>query len=486
MWFNRFLHRSSLGFALILVLFLASRLYKLPSSFFYLNDMGRDSLVLLNWQQTSKPPLLGPQTSALPFNQSAVYFYLLYPLFLLSSGSPFSAVYTLVAFYVAFFCAGFYLVSKQSKTLQMIYLISCLLMVIHPQFIVQNRFVWNPSFVGPLILLAFFLLTKLEKKFSLVTAALYVFCLAFAMSLNYSTFPAVVAFLLLTVFLLKRKGLICWFLFGVMGVLLNLPTLLFEVRHHFLLTSMMLNREKFTQQGTDLSSKIGGFINYCFTTFPAIFQQGLTLFYLAVILIGAIFYLKQKNMTTDQQERKQLFFRALFVLILSVVITFLVPAAVYAHYVFAILVIGIICLASLPAVILMPTALVFISLWSYPILSGHYFTPAVRSVAEMNRCYQVVCQQEKEPLYVSLQSGILPFHNGPEHRYLLKQAGCQVKDIETDPTAANTMAVIVESSEFTYGKTNYNELTNFGPTKELTKYTCQDNLQVITLSRENN
>ena len=72
-------------------------------------------LVLWDWNKTGKIPLLGPQTSALPINQSSVYFYILYPGFLLSKAQPISANYTLSFLYVVAFVAGMVLLRKEKK-----------------------------------------------------------------------------------------------------------------------------------------------------------------------------------------------------------------------------------------------------------------------------------------------------------------------------------------------------------------------------------
>jgi len=126
------------------VLFVFLRLYKIKSSFLFFNDPGRDLLALYRWQETSKPPLLGPRTSVLPFNQSALYFYLLYPLFLLTNHSLFSTIYTVIIFYLIFLLAGIFFLKKRSRLLEILVIV-WFLIAIHPQFILQHRHVWNPS-----------------------------------------------------------------------------------------------------------------------------------------------------------------------------------------------------------------------------------------------------------------------------------------------------------------------------------------------------
>lgn len=66
----------------ILIVFIFLRVHRIEETLNFQNDIGRDYLVLLEWYQSGKPPLLGPQNSAVPFNQSAFYFYLFF-LFLL-------------------------------------------------------------------------------------------------------------------------------------------------------------------------------------------------------------------------------------------------------------------------------------------------------------------------------------------------------------------------------------------------------------------
>ena len=92
----------------------------------------------------------------------------------------------------------------------------------------------------------------------------------------------------------------------------------------------------------------------------------------------------------------------------------------------------------------------------------------------------------KDPVFVSVQSDMHPYHNGPEHRYLLKKTGCDVQKIETEPHAASKMIVIEDMGTFTPQKTNYYELTLFGD-YQLTKiWACQDNFKVNLLDQINN
>jgi hypothetical protein len=70
--------------------------------------MGRDLQVLFDMIQNHKPVLLGPQTSALPINQSPLYFYLLLPFYILTNQSFLSASITLSFVYITLFIFSLY------------------------------------------------------------------------------------------------------------------------------------------------------------------------------------------------------------------------------------------------------------------------------------------------------------------------------------------------------------------------------------------
>ena len=447
--------------------------------------MGRDSLVLLDWQKTDKPPLLGPQTSALPFNQSAFYFYLLYPFFIATHGSPYAALFTIDLYYLFFFTITFIFVlrTKEAKVVR-VFLLALGLIVLHPQFILQNRFVWNPSFVGPLIFLSFFVFYFLIHYFSWKKVVILGFTLALAVSLSYSVAPILIGFGVgCIVFLKKRSFAIGASLAGWL-VFFNIPTAIFEVRHHFLLTQMLLHQPKVKQLNIDFSSKVNDLLSHALTTYPPDWQKFLALIFILSIVIGSWIYLHRPNhLISSDKERKQLFFSSLLIFLVGLGTTFIFPIPILAHYIFGIVTLGCIVLASLPNKIRIPVVIIFAFFWTVPIFTQQYFKPAERTVTQMQQCYQKFCSQEKSPIYVSLQSGILPFHNGPEHRYLLRQAGCDVKDIETDVNAANKMAIVVESSQFTFGKTDYAELSAFAPHQESGIVSCQPNLSIVTVTR---
>lgn len=475
-----------LALAALVAAFIFLRLYKIDSSLLFFNDIGRDFLVLFNWQETGKPPLLGPQTSALPYNQSAVYFYLLYPLFILTEHSAFATILTGVAFYLAALGAGLVYL-KNHPNLQKSYSLAFFLLTIHPQVIAQNRFIWNPSFTVPLVLLSFYAFYLLQKQFDRKNLAIFAGCLSLAVSLSYSIAPLLIAFMLLAVILLWRKFQFfwVWLVTGLAGLLWNLPTVVFELRHHFLLTNLLIHGEKLEQTAISLQQKFIDTLHFAFYNLSL--KQSLTLLVLILTLAGLQLFCQKPLVVNRISNWRQLLAQpltqalALFLLTLS--ITLIVPVSMQAHYVFAILTLIFLIISLLSK---FSFALVFglLSLFYLnPTQLKSYFAPAYRSVAQTEACANLLCTSQSEPLFVSVQAGLHPYHNGMEFKYLFKNAGCQIKELDTQISEAQRMAVVVDHSEYQHGQTKYNELTQFGLSQEVSRLQCEENLEIVILER---
>ncbi len=463
---------------LLCCLFIFLRLYKLSSSLLYYNDMGRDSLVLMEWSRTGKPPLLGPQTSALPFNQSAIYFYTLYPIFLLSSMSAFSAIYTLVLFQVGFVVIGTYLLRNKPFYLRG-FLIAFLLFTLHPQSILQHRFIWNPSFLSAFLTTSIISFLLLHDKWSWKRLFLFVSSLAIANAFSYSAVPIILALFVVSPFLFRWKALWIYFGFGVASVVANAPTLFFELRHRFVLLGMLMNREKITQQAAGFSRQTYDLILH--TIAHQKFQVSLVVVVILffALALGYVWYRKH----TKLHEERRIFEVTVLLLIVSITLTILIPMSIHSHYIFGIATLLFLSIGFLPPKHALATVGFLAVLWSVPIFQGKYFSPARRTVAELEGCFTQVCQHESSPLYVSEQAGFHPFHNAPEHRFLMRKVGCNIADIETQPGVAQKMAVILDDGTYEHGKTAYNELTLFGTSKEVRNYVCKENFQVRILEK---
>jgi hypothetical protein len=431
---------------------------------------------LYTWQQTGKPPLLGPQTSALPFNQSALYFYLLYPLFLLTNQSLFSTIYTTILFYLVFLGLAVFLLKKDKFWLRIVTVI-LFLFAIHPQFILQNRYVWNPSFVPPLVIFSFLVFQFVSKKFSPILIFVFSLSIATATAFTYSAAPFLVAFLILSLIRIPKKSVLLVLSLVVSLMIVNLPTIYFELRHNFVLTNLLLTSPKLPQSENSPIEKLGKLYQYLVMPSSKIVGLTLVLIFIAAIWYGFRYYQKIK------QQQLKIFKDALFLFIVTALITLFVPVSLHAHYVLVILSLAIIIIALLPNKVLIPVLIIFGAFWLRPKQVSRYFKPAHRTAAESVACAQKVCQQEKKPFFVSVQAGFHPYHAGPEFRYLFSSNGCKIAEIEKNPKAANLMAVVADRSTYEHGKTKYHELEMFGESKEVRVYQCKDNFKVHILSR---
>ncbi|MCL5783776.1 MAG: hypothetical protein M1142_00255 [Patescibacteria group bacterium] len=466
---------------LFIGIFLFLRFYKIDSSLFFQNDIGRDFLVLYNWKISGKPPLLGPQNSALPFNQSAVYFYLFYPAFLITNMSPFSSLYINAVIYI--FCFVLALFIAKTKNLKLITLISFVLIIFHPLIIGQNRYVWNPSLVPPFLLLSTIGFLSLLQKWSRSILIIAAFSLAAAVSMSFSVAPVVLAFFLVSLLVFKRKG-VYFILYSILSlVILNIPTILFEFKHDFLLTKALLGGNFPSQARLGIMEKISDLLRFIFEG-PS-FNINLILggIFIAAILSLIWMFKLRVSRKKDLVNFDKIQGTALILFLLSLIFTLISPFGIQSHYIFGILILGFVLIAALPLRFALIVSAIYLIIWLQPNIIQSYFTPAPRTIAQLESCFVNVCKQEKDPLFVSVQAGFHPYHTGPEFRYLMEKDGCDVKAIEEDPNAAQKMAVVVDQSTFELGKTKYLELSEFNPIKEINKYSCQGDIQVHILQK---
>ena len=456
---------------LLALVFLWTRFYKIDTSLLFFNDIGRDFLALLKWQETGKPPLLGPQTSALPFNQSAIYFYLLYPFYLLLGHSPYASLIAYSVFYLVSFVLGLYFLRfypRLEKSLLLVFL----LITVQPQYIIQGRFIWNPSFVTPCIVAAFYslavyLVRKKPKKTLLMVSA---FSIALATAFSYSAVPTLLVFLLLVLFRQQKAFLSYLFYTSISLFLVNLPTVFFELRHGFLLSKMMLFGEKIDQGHNFFIDRLLSLSEFGLsTTWPW-----------AVLFLSLLFLF----VYLSHREEKNLFLEySLFLFLLTLILTLLMPVSFHSHYVFALLPLFFLSISFLNIKYIYLLAIFLYIFFMQAALQANYFAPARHSVSELQTCAQKFCQTYQQTLFISNQSSHHPYHNAMEFQYLMSEAGCQVKDINTENGQASTMAVVLDDDIYEHGKTAYYELTLFGESKEKEHFKCSETLEIVLLEK---
>lgn len=469
----------------VVSLFLFTRFFALHDGLFFLNDMGRDFLVLWEWLQTGKPPLLGPQNSVLPFNQSALYFYWLMPGYILSGQSYYASVLTLASTYIAFFSWGMWKL-RHHRWWPGVLLIFGWLITLHPTSIEQNRFVWNPSFLAPFLVFTLVSLWQYRASRNWKWLALFGTGTGISLAFSYSLIPIFIALAAAIVALEKRQSWKLILSMTVGTVVTQLPTLAFELRHRFVLTTAVINWVKngATPDGTGThftaSQKIADLFLHTLGTPETHWQWLIGGFFVTSIIIYSWQLWKKKEPHSTQEK---LFIFLTTVLWLTIALTLLLPIGVHAHYIFGIATLVFLVVAVLPAWGKWPLLIGTTIIWLLPGNFLPHFAQAPRTVDQMVLCARTVCAQHPEPVFSSIESGILPFHNGPDWRYMFASNGCQLQNLEAFPESADTMLVVAEKTTYTHNETKFNELSIFGPSREEQVYTCQEDIRVHVLER---
>lgn len=462
---------------LFLVIFVGLRWVKLSETLLFFNDMGRDYLVLLNWWESGKPPLLGPQTSVVSYNQSAWYFYFLFPLFVLSHFSAVSSTATITIFGVLSILVILWFLRKNSSLFWTVLSIAFLLSA-HPQMIIQNRFVWNPSFVPYFFLFSLIATIQLAKKYSIKLSVLFWLSIAFAVGFSYSSVPLAICLIIYVLFKHRKHWWKQLLIALSSACFVLLPTILFEMRHGFALTKLFLKGQSTPQEIYPVLVRSQQLAKLVLPAQDLWQTYVISLVVLIVIIVG-VYYAHQKSYKNLSTLKTM---TALFSILLLLQI--ILPINIEKHYIFPLLIVLFATIASLPTRFRVGLVSFLVLFWLQPFFLDQYTKPPVRSITDMEGCYQQFCANNAEPYYVSMESGILVgYHNAPEHQFFLRKAGCAVKDIEQSQNEANHMLVINDNGKFDPGKSGYRELSLFGnyilgQTKQ-----CSPNLSIQEIVR---
>lgn len=462
-------------FILIFFGFIFLRFYKIQSNLNFFGDMGRDFLELLDWQESLIPPLLGPQTSVIAINQSPIYYYLLFPFFLLFRHSIYSTLIANCFYYLLCFTVLFiYFLKKNSKNiyplLSVFFLIS-----IHPQFILQHRYIWNPSLLGIFILLSFYAYLALIKKFNNLGLMIFSWSITGAVALNYSVLPLLAAYLILAFFEYRKKFVKVALSIILSFFILYLPTIFFEIRHHFILSKMLFNRPMLDQGDVTLFNKFKTLASHL--TSQNFTLASIILLLTIIILIIILVFNFQKKIILRQE-----LIMAIKLFLLTTVIFMLLPIGVASHYIFAPLVLLMIIVSYSTRKLLLPLLLLISFVFLNKKQVQSYFQALPRTAEETLECAKLICEKYSEPIFVSLNSKSHD-HSAKEHRFFMHEQGCQVKDISQGQDQANLMVVVLDNSSYVHKETAYNELTQFGLCEEIQQITCQADLSYVILKK---
>ena len=466
-------------FTFLLLCFLFLRIYNLPNTIKMFGDTARDLLTLERWHEAGKPPLLGPHTSALSFNQSAWYFYFLYPFYLISGGSFYTANLAVIFYYLFFFGLGWWLVKHQQLNWR-VFLTLLALITFQPELIKQSRDVWNPSLVLPALLLATYLLLNLKRQLRYRYILLLNLFLFFALGASYSVAPVILTFsAVATVLIYQKKQLRLKFrLYYLVGlvvsailslVLVNIGTIFYEFRYDFLLTKNLGNQQVL-QTSSDWLAKAIQLGQLIFATNQVLIIVLFTLLFLLTFVFSLLPKFKPFFHRENLLVGTLLLSNVMFLLIL--------PFQIHAHYIFGILSLFFVYLSLLPTKL----RLVFVSLlilsWLNSLLTQPIFEAVSPTLSERQTCLQQVCQKYPAQLYVVTNSASHD-HQALGYEYLGQKINCQAISILNLPgKEPKYLAVFNENTSFDQQKTDFYELNQFGQRQHLARLVCSDQLSV--------
>lgn len=448
-------------FFILILCFLTLRFWKITETLEFFSDIGRDHYILFTAISKKKPPLLGPSNSALPLNQSPVYYYLNLPVFLLSSFSPYTTLITLTLLFLASFIFIFY-EFKDNKKIRTVFFLFLLLLIFHPEFVSQHRYPWNPTFTVPFLLVSIFMLFKEWKKRDVWIFSL---CSAIAVGCSYSVLPTVVVLVGYALWKKKTQPLLLLITAVSSFFLVFLPLLIVELRTHFLLTKRLGIELQVIGEGVNYLQKIRELCAYMLgqlpiSNWPIIF---------VIVILCACFFSKPRP-------------RFILLFLAAAVLTILSPFRMGAHYIFGVTLLFFAVIASVQKRIYIPIFLFLLFLW-IPVLRAQLSFKPRRSVTQIQKCAQQVCEKEKRPMFVSEQAWH-SYHYAPDWLFLFAKNGCTVADVTQTPGFAKRMAVVVDQSSYVHEQTAFNELTLFGPATVDATYTCDGNISVVLLEQK--
>lgn len=234
--------RRHLPILLILVLASLTHFYRLPATITFLEDEGRDLLMVKRMLDTGRPVLLGPQTSTGNMYLGPLYYYLITPALVLSRMDPlgpaaFIALSAVVTTYLLYLFGRRFLSPLAGYLAALMYAVFPL-----PVFFTRNS--WNPNLVPLVSLVVAWVVIELTGNSRklwhyFVLGALF----AALLQLHYMSlvFIAAAALIVGVANLRRPRQLGLGIVLALTGFVIVLsPFLLFELRNHWVNTQALL------------------------------------------------------------------------------------------------------------------------------------------------------------------------------------------------------------------------------------------------------
>ncbi len=241
---------KSLIFPLLILLAIFTRFWRLNQTAFFINDQGRDLMVLYDFVVNKRPVLLGPPTSF--FSSFAGiyfgphYYYFLLPFYLINRSPLFITSIIPILFMVNIWL---FLKIKEINFLEKT--IFLILIIFSALSIYYTTFLWNLNVAFLLSFLLFNLLFIFKKKIFESPWLGLVFGLAAGsvFQMHYGLLFLYIGFVYV---IIKEKWPIIYYLLGF--ILSFLPFLIFNLRHDMVLVRAMFDGLRMFSKKTDIQS----------------------------------------------------------------------------------------------------------------------------------------------------------------------------------------------------------------------------------------
>lgn len=308
-------------------------------------DQGRDLVEVRQIWVNKDIKLIGPTTSINGVHLGPFYYYLISIPFLLFNGSPTSIlVWQIFWLQSSIFCLflAFY---KKNKLLATV---SAILLLFSPVGFYTSRYFWNASFTPGFILL--FLIFFYKSLYEDNPQNDYLLGLLVGISLQLEAAFGIILLPFVILWLLIKKSTVPKYSRVIFIFFLTLlPQLIFELKHHFSMTKVLLG--EFLGKSSILGDKLG--INerlpQRWQVFKEVIRESSHLPFkylfpglIIVLLVGSFFLLKKK-FTPEQLVAKRLFAVSTSLILFSVCFYLLYGSLLKNWYVFSLS--SIICLS---------------------------------------------------------------------------------------------------------------------------------------------
>ena len=399
------------------------------------HDLAQYGFAMLDWRSTGKIPLLGPNISYILTKSSPLYYWLIYPFYLISDAA---ILYIHLAHFVytwVIFLALALALHKQSRCRWSFLLL--IAMFCFCPIILNSRIqlAWSPSFVWQPIVVAWYCLTLAQKsKHRVALSALSGIACAVAISLELLIVPIAVGLLLITALRLRKNILPLLLGFTIAMLIFWEPVLIIH-------NSVKSNNHSFFlphKSPDPFTTRLHRLITWSISGHNYIKYEPLLAYSFYIFIIALVIFYARK--TNKKKLLNQDWLQLAIFLIVSIIITLIPAIRMEGWYPVGTAVVIILLLTNLPGRFKYLLCALLLSYWllAYVRILNLPYRASVSTTAS---CLKEVCQHVVPNQYYYALYTDAVFDKVPA--YLLSIAGCPpaVRYQSSDPSILRALSV---------------------------------------------